>query len=483
MRPVLAGILVAFTVAAQENGPEPEAISLGFDGVLQGVRELLDSVDALGPIDQGLAEEGEPLVLTARDAVQRALDNAPRIIGAEADAAAQKALQGQARSQYLPQVSVQSGYSYLEDPSQGFGGGVLTRLIVPGGVEVDDIQRADSLKVQQLVFVGGSVRAAVRAAGYLAQSKEWQRNATRNDVEFETKRAYYDCLLSLALVQVAEDSVTTFERHRRDSQLKLDAGLASRFEVLRAETELGSREADVVEARNRVRLAYAALRRLLAVDQKQPLALTDTVPWLPLEASADQLASNAVESRPEIRALRAVADASHNDVKRVKGSYFPKVAASAEWTQIEGGGSFSLEGWQLRLGAELEIFTGGRRKFEKKEAEARVRSAESQIEEVKLLIELEVRQALIQVQDAIAKIRREEGNVELADEGQRLAELRFQEGVGTQADVLDAELALTNAETQLVLALRDYAVAHAALDKSTGKSWFPFEEQTADSQE
>jgi outer membrane protein TolC len=72
----------------------------------------------------------------------------------------------------------------------------------------------------------------------------------------------------------------------------------------------------------------------------------------------------------------------------------------------------------------------------------------------------------------MAKVDSERGTVELATEGLRLAELRFQEGVGTQSEVLDAELALTNAETSLIQALREYAVANASLEKAAGLSWF-----------
>jgi len=100
-----------------------------------------------------------------------------------------------------------------------------------------------------------------------------------------------------------------------------------------------------------------------------------------------------------------------------------------------------------------------------------LRSLEYQREDVARLVELDVRQAALRVQESIAKIRAEKGTVALAEEGLRMAQLRFQEGVGTQVETLDAALALTGARTQLVRALRDYAVAVAALDKALGRSW------------
>lgn len=89
------------------------------------------------------------------------------------------------------------------------------------------------------------------------------------------------------------------------------------------------------------------------------------------------------------------------------------------------------------------------------------------------MVALEVRQAWLRVGEARASIEAEEKTVALAEEGVRMAGLRYREGVGTQAEVMDAEVALSGARTQLAHALRDLAVAHAALDKATGRSWVP----------
>ena len=159
----------------------------------------------------------------------------------------------------------------------------------------------------------------------------------------------------------------------------------------------------------------------------------------------------------------------------MRGQYFPQVAATGEWTHVDGGGSLMPAGWRVTLGAEWELFGGGRRKHEVIEAKARRRGLEHQLEDVRRLTELEVHSAGIQVEDAIAKIRREKGAVALGREGLRLAEVRFQEEVGTQAEILDAQLALTNAQTALATALRSYGVAQAALERAVGKSWIPRE--------
>jgi len=194
--------------------------------------------------------------------------------------------------------------------------------------------------------------------------------------------------------------------------------------------------------------------------------------WMPPEESMGIFVDRAFAQRPEILALTAAVKAAERDVRRVKGQYAPQVAATATYSNTEGGGPTVPDGWTVTVGAEWELVAGGRRKYERREARANLDSLKHQLDDLERLVELDVTQALIQIEDAMARVQSESGTVELATEGLRLAELRFQEGVGTQSETLDAELALTNAETSLIQALRNYAVANAALERATGDSWF-----------
>lgn len=467
---VAAALGAAF---GQPPAVELESIALGFDGPREGIDKVLEMIRGGSSLAADESPEGEALVLDAVEAVRLALARNPRAGMAEEDLAAAQARVGQARSALLPNFKIGTGFSYQENNDFGFNNNFITEIIAPGGTDARDVVRSDRITLRQVLYAGGSLRAAVEASKYLAESQAWRRLATLDALEFEVKQAYYDCLLAEALVRVAEESVATFERHRRDTQQKLDVGLAGPFELLRAENELGSRQSDAAEARNRVRLAYADLKRLLSLPQGAAITLQADLHFAPHPEDPAALTAKALELRPEITALRQAIEAARQEVRAVRGRNKPQVAATGEWTNLDGAGRFAQDGLTVSVGAEWELFDGGRRKQERLEAQARLRNLEYQLKEARELVEFDVRQAHIQIQNAVAKIERESGNVELAREGQRLAALRFQEGVGTQGEVLDADLALTSAETQLVVAFRDYAVAHAAMDKAIGLSWLP----------
>ena len=334
----------------------------------------------------------------------------------------------------------------------------------------DDL-RTDEISFSQVFYAGGQIRAAMRASKHLTESEEWQRDAVLAELEMAAKQTYYDALLAKALVHVAEDSVRTFERNLADAQNMLEVGEISRFEVLRAQTELGTRKATAVTASNGERLALAGLLRLLALPQDTPLALDAKLEWEPESVNVAEAVGYAVEHRPEIQALEKAIAAAEQNVRGARGQFKPQVGGSIDYKNTHEGGPGIGDGWTFALRGEWEVYAGGRRKHETLQAKAELAQLEHELADLEDLVELEVTQAHIQLEDAMVTIQGERGTVDLAREGLRLAELRFKEGAGIQSEILDAELALTTAETSLVQAIRDYAVANALLERATGRNW------------
>ncbi len=414
------------------------------------------------------SEETAAFVLDVKECVDLALAQNSRIAVAEEDLEAAQARIGQARAGRLPQVRAQTALVHTELNQQEQTG--LSSFLSSGMSRKDDLRR-DRITLDQVIYAGGRIGAAVKASQYLAQSQEWQKEAALAAVEYDAKQAYYDVMLASALVRVAEESIVTYERQLSDTQEMFDVGVKSRFEVLRAQTELEARRADLVTAHDAERLALENLRRVLFLPRDTPIRLNTDLKWL-LELPLTQAPYDyAVEHRPELVALEKAIAAAGQDIRRRKGEYLPQVGASAQYENTYNGGALSPDGWTFTLAADLDIFTGSRRKHQVHEARARMRSLQHQLDDLRRLVELDIAQSLIQIQDAIAQLKSEHATVQLAREGLRLAELRFEEGVGTQGETLDAELALTAARSNVVQAVRNYFAARASLERAIGKSW------------
>lgn len=505
---ILSLVCAAVPAIAQE--PETEADSerpaeRQRPDLLEGAAGVIDAIGEMEEYlsEQATAEEklaGDPVTLNPRRCVELALANNSQGKVADADVEASAARVGQAKSGFLPQLSASSSYTHTDFNQKdftdviggglggGLGGGGLgggggrnplsilfsilgSRAAGDIGFEPADTFRVDQVKLNQALYAGGQIRAAYEAAKFLRESEEWRRESTLQQIEYDAKQAFFDALATQALVRVAEASISTFERQLYDAEQMFNVGRMSEFEVLSSRTELSVRQAGLVEARNAERLAMANLRRVLALPQDTPLILEPTMEWLPFTLNIDELVAYADANSPALLALDQAILAAEQDVERTKGQFLPRVGANVQYQNAHKGGFTQPDGWTFSIGAEIDLYQGGRRKHEVLEARAQKASAEAQREDLRFVIELGVKQAVIQIRDSLARIQRERTTVGFSRRGLQLAELRFSEGLGTTSQTLDAELALTNAETALVRALRDYAVANAALERAIGKSW------------
>lgn len=410
-----------------------------------------------------------PMELTVEQAVALALQQNPQVEIADADVEAAKAQVGQAKSHRLPQIGTRAAYNYVQGLERDIiDAPIVKDLIKNSGFRPDPGTLTTRLTVQQTLYAGGQVQAAIRASQFLAQSQEWQRQAALQQLVYNTRAACYDVVLTESLVGVAQESIATFAKHLSDSQKLLEGEVGTKFEVLRAETELSARLASLESANTAHELAMLNLHRLLGLPQEQPLTLKGDWDTGTAAPALDELLGAAASQRPELQALDAGLNAAQEQVSMKRGQFKPRAAATSQYQNVDGGGWSMVDGWAFTVGAEWDIYTGGRRKHEVLEAREKVRSLEAQRVDVQRLVDLDVRQAALRIKEASAKMTKEQKTVELAQEASRLASLRFEEGVGIQTEILDAELALTQARTQLVQAKRDRAVAQAALEKAIG---------------
>ncbi|MBI2432180.1 MAG: TolC family protein [Candidatus Hydrogenedentes bacterium] len=425
--------------------------------------------DVRAPVGEGgdAAESAAPLAVDVEQAVAIVLEQNPQALVAAEEVIISHERVGQAESQRLPQVKTRAAYSYVEGLEDELVKVPLVKDLV-GNLRPQPGTTTTQVIVQQTLYAGGQIQAAIRASEFLAQSQEWQREATLQQLAFDTRQTFYAVLLTEALVNVAQESIGTFERHRSDAQKLLDEGIGTKLELLRAETELSARQANLESATTAHEIALLNLRRLLGVAQDAPLQLNGSLEETPVELPVEEMVATAQGQRAELRAIEAGVQAAEQQVAMKRGAFKPKAAATAQYQDVDGGGAALPDGWSFTVGAEWDLYAGGRRKHEVAEARAKLRSVEHQQTDVQRLVEMDVRQATLRVGEAAAKIEKEKSTVALAEEALRMASLRFEEGVGTQTEMLDAELALTQARTQLAQALHDHAVAHAALTKALG---------------
>ena len=327
------------------------------------------------------------------------------------------------------------------------------------------------------LWTAGRLSNARALAEQGVEATRWQENLARDAVRFSVTQAYWDLLLAGEQVRIAEQALALARENRRVTQAAHDEGNASRFELLRADVELTNREAPLVQARNQQRLAELALLRRCGLEPGTGLVLTSGLQAAPAPAPEDTLLQRMHRDSPELRALEhsvkaaefstALARAGRGPMVQLSGTY----AVQGEWDDdLFPGGDETAGSMSAALGVSWPLFDGFATKAAVQGSEADLRVARLEYERTVRDRELGVRQARTNLENALLALEGRREGVDLAVEAHRLAVIRKENGLATPLELLDAELALTEARVQLAEALHDANIAAASLELAVGGS-------------
>ncbi len=365
-----------------------------------------------------------------------------------------------ARAGLFPKIDLHADYLRdLELPKIVFGGEeftVGTKYTVAGGLTFD-----------QTLFEGGGVFSAWAAAQQYRSMNEHLARQARLDLEAQVAIAYFDALLLDQLAEVARQTLRLSEEHAALVAKKFADGIVSEYDNLSARVRLANARPPVIQAENDLRLALLRLTNLIGMSQGVRLAIADTEPdsanWE--DAPTDELIAMAHSTRPDLAAT------SHQIVAIDKAV---GVLRAERWPSLHLTGVFDYQAltddswpnrddyfrsWQVGLSASYSLFDGFRRRGNIQVLRVDQREAELQQIELERAVALQIDGARSGFEEASARMAAQGETVTEAERGLAIANTRYESGVGTQLEVLDAQVALATARVYAATALHDRRVA------------------------
>jgi len=421
---------------------------------------------------------------TLDECIHIALENHPSLKAASASVDAGHQRVREAAANYLPTVSG----SYLFDRSnQGAGsrlgvsaeGTVATPIPNPTPGTTPSISRGSvgnpalnfskaTIGFTQMLFDFGQTLNSIRQAQALQQSLEAQRATQVDTVVLNVKQAYFNVLAARRLLGVADETVRQNQKHVEQAQGRFSVGMAAKFDVTQAQVQLAQAELNQVTARNNVAVAYQTLRNALGVTRPLDFDIVDTFDVHTMQVSEDNALATAYEKRPELQDLKAQERATSEQIAATQKNYLPNLTGNGTygWT---GSNSPQQSYWFLGATLNVPIFTGGLTTAQVAEQEANLANIKFNEEVERQNIALEVRQDVLNLQQAGESIRVSEKGLQQARENLELAEGRYKTGVGNIIELTDAQASLTTAEASYVQALYSYKTSVAALERATAQ--------------
>lgn len=332
------------------------------------------------------------------------------------------------------------------------------------------------LELRQPIYVAGKIGLALRIAkSYLKLSKTIERQ-TLQDLRLGLAQSYFGTILAGELVLVQRQALEQSRKHRDRTRLLFEQGTVSEYDKIRAEVGAANWEPVVLEAENRYRQALLQLQLLLGLPSEDSLELvgsfdTDRQPPEPL-AEAVVLAH---AQRPELEAIahQRMIQQRLLAIER-RSLYWPTLhgSASVTWQTEADNLDFDDYSWTRSTAAGLTLsiplFDGFATPARIQKVQSDLRSLDYQEYDLRQMMRNDVENAHSELIRALKSLEVQEKNLAQAEKGYEIAEVRYESGLSTQLELLDAELQVNLARVNRLRALYDLTIARFALARAVG---------------
>jgi outer membrane protein len=366
----------------------------------------------------------------------------------------------EARSGYLPSVVSTGIYRYRQQQES-------TRL------RHNDYNA--SVRIVQNLYTGGAVSNSTAIARLHHEKQELELDAVIDRVTMDVRSTFYELLFNRAKVKVREQALEVFRGELKSQKERLGAGTVGALNVRRAEVALANEEAELINAQTQVRLSYLRLGELLGLDASADLfsfEVTGQLQYEPRHPDLNECLARALENRPEIKSGEIDAAIEERQLDLDRSELKPQVEAFTGYEVYNErdpdlGREFN-HGYVVGVNATWHLFDGWATRGRMQATKARRDAARQALEATKLVVESEVRSAILDLRQSDRVLEAETKNVQTADESFEIAKGNLDAGLGTQLDILQAAADVTRTRSTRLGAIYQHNVALARLMRACG---------------
>lgn len=328
---------------------------------------------------------------------------------------------------------------------------------------------ANGLSASMPLYTGGKLSGTIKQAkaGYLISEQGVQK--AYNDMRSTVTNGYFGMLQADNMQKLGRESVDRLTDHLKNVQAQYDVGVVARVDVLRSQVELANAKQSLIQAENAYQIAEANLNKIVGLPMDTQLKLDDILVYSPYEKDLPYCLNYAADHRPELEQAKQNVEAAKGALRVAISGHMPQVAAVAEhnWSDKNWPGDENGN-WGVGVTVNLNIFDTGVTNSKIHGAEADLAKAHENYRDAVDVVNLDVRTNYLGLREAEKRIDTTHLAVSQAEEDYRIAQLRYMNGVGTNTDVLDAQVALTDAKTNYLKALYDYNTCKTDLETAIG---------------
>lgn len=330
------------------------------------------------------------------------------------------------------------------------------------------------LSLTQNIYTGGKLSASIRQTRLKLDNALEDQRRTKQQLTYDVKQAYYQLWLALQKLTVAQASYDNMEKHFHVVEKKYQEGMVPRLDLLQAEVNWRKLKPDVIAAQNEVALDRSNLAILIGEPDGRTVAIeTDSLIRMtpqPIGVTMETALETAYRDRPELRQINNNIHLAQAGVAIARSDYYPKLALSGEYKDDQNDLNPGWnETWYLTLDLSGTIFNGFATRAKVAAAQIGIQKQLSGAKQLKDEIWLKLEQIYQSLDESVEAVKVNQANRDLATESLRLTQIKLDEGLATNTDLLDAQLNVDEAMNGYFQGVCNYLIALANLDLLLGK--------------
>ena len=434
-------------------------------------------VTSLSLVDRAIAQQA-PAPLSLQRAVTIALEKNPQRKAALADTRASSADVRAARSPFMPHLSFSEIATRGNDPVYVFGTRLRQQRFTSADFALNGLNTPSPVGNFTTRFGGTwnlfdsfSTWHGLERAKFIDQAAAHQLSRTDQEIIFRVINSYYAVLLAAKQVDLEEQSVKTAQAIVDHSQSRFESGIVVESDLLTAKVRLAERQQQLIRTRHNLDLARAQLNTAMGVPDGQIFELSEALADRLLPTPELQEAeTRALANRPDLKRIASEEAAQRQSVSMAKSAFGPQINAFAGWeldnpTLLAGGGG---NNWLGGIEMKFDIFQGGAKRAEL----ARQRALEDKVVAMKQAasdaVRLEVRRAYYDVDSSRQQVEVARAAIAQAQDSLRINQNRYQSGLATITDLLNAEEVALHSQTGYWETVYNFRISYASLELASG---------------
>jgi outer membrane protein len=413
---------------------------------------------------------------SVKQAVEYGLKNAVQVKNALLDIQVQKQFNREITANAYPQISASlSETNFIDIPTSLIPGEIIgqpgTKVPVQFGTK---FTATSSLDVSQILF-DGQVFIGLKARSLALELATKTAEITNEQIKANIYKIYYQLVVGKKQVGAIDANIERFEKLLHDVKEIFKNGFAERLDIDKVQVQLNNLTTEKQKIENQIAAGNAGLKFLMNMPQKEVLVLTDTISETTLK---ENILTDSIDykQRKEWQTLTLAQKLSEYNVKRYKLAALPSLVAFASYQKNAQRNKFDFFGkgdWfatsYVGLKISVPIFDGNARRAKMAKAQIEVDRVKNNIELLKQSIDYSVNTSKLNITSALLTIDVQKQNMVLAEKVYNTTKKKYEQGLGSNQEIYNAQAELKVAQTNYYSALYDAINAKIDYLKATGK--------------